>query len=146
VSITRFDSAGVPTREAAEFSAFTRWLRDSKRPSRVSLNFLRYHLARVCRSAPGVTVAVEFRMPDGSARAFGDACAEPSVLRYWTVLTAPPCDPACNSALRRWASGDRLVPGRRRMPGAGGRAVRGRSRRPRGRAPIRWPAARGRPR
>jgi hypothetical protein len=108
VSIVRFDPQDVTTREAQDFAAFSRWLSRPGQERRVSLNFLRYHLARICRSAPGARVRLELRATAVHTRAFDDVCREPAMLRYWTVLTPAPCHPRCGPALRRWAKGEAL--------------------------------------
>jgi hypothetical protein len=108
VSIVRFDPQDVTTREAKDFAAFSRWLSGSGRQHRVSLNFLRYHLARICRSAPGARVRLELGTSAVHTRAFENVCSEPAMLRYWTVLTPAPCHPRCGPVLRRWAKGEAL--------------------------------------
>lgn len=125
VSLRRFEVQGPSTPETREFAAFSRWLLDGGRHL-VSLNFVRYHLARICRSAPGATVRLEVLMRPGRTWASNDACAEPRMVRYWTVLTRVPCSPGCGGAIRRWARGEPLTqrgkdfPPRRLPPDAGG--------------------------
>ena len=108
VTIARFDPHGVTTREAQEFAAFTRWLDGPGRRYRISLNFLGYHLARICRSAPDTRVSLEVGTGPAQSRAFENVCREPAMLRHWTVLTPAQCHPRCGPILRRWASGEPL--------------------------------------
>jgi hypothetical protein len=101
-SIVRFEPRGIKTREAREFREFTEWLDEQDRPPQLHLNHLRYHMHRVCASAPGATLQLEIELR-GDTLAYENVCAEPTMLSYLVIPTESECRPSCGSALRRWA-------------------------------------------
>jgi hypothetical protein len=104
------DSVGYATVLALETEApagdLRAFLRALGPGTEVNLNFLRYHLSRVCASGQKVRLALRWR--DGERRWYPDACAAPEMVRYWPFPIATPCSPNCRALLTRWAQG-RLV-------------------------------------
>jgi hypothetical protein len=103
VRIVRVAAPNVPTAAARQFEAFGAWARQRQRP--VSLNFVRYHASRICRSAPDARVELTLLTPEQERLSFQDVCAEPSMLRYAVLSKYPACEPECKDVLRQWALG-----------------------------------------
>jgi hypothetical protein len=103
MSIERFDAQRIGTREAREFDEFVDWLELQGGRTWVHLNTVRYHMNRVCGSAPEGRVRLRLQPRAGDAWDFEDVCAAPTMLSYLAVPIAFECEPACSSALQRWA-------------------------------------------
>lgn len=81
---------------------FQALVRESQRQGYAfNLNFLRYHLGRLCDSAPGAAVRLTLRTATGEERAYPDACAEGALRWYVPVPLVANCRPRCAS-LKRW--------------------------------------------
>lgn len=101
VWIVRFAATELQTTEARQFEAFSAWTRQRQRS--VSLNFVRYHASRVCRSAPDARVGLTLLTESQQQLAYRDVCAEPAMLRYAVLSKYPACQPECKDALRQWS-------------------------------------------
>jgi hypothetical protein len=104
-SIVHLDVQGVETREAREFRVFLEELAEQDRPYRLNLNFLRYHLSRICGSAPGGTVGLGLEIDRVGRVDIANACANPSMLWYVPMPVVSECSPSCAATLRDWARG-----------------------------------------
>jgi hypothetical protein len=104
---------------AAANPGFHAMVRESQRQGyALNLNFVRYHLDRICDVAPGATVRLTLRPARGPERAYADACAERALRWYVPVPVVAHCRPGCPS-LKRWVA-EGAFPG----PGALGPARR----------------------
>jgi hypothetical protein len=98
-------SPGDPhTSAARELDAFAD--RAKRQRALVSLNFVRYHASRICRSSPDATLRLSLLTRDGEPIQADNACAEPSMLRYAILSGYPECDPDCRRYLRSRAARD----------------------------------------
>lgn len=105
VSLLDFDAEMIETREAREFGVFAEWLGTQDEPHVINLNFLRYHMSRICGSTSGPVVRLEIEEPGGDVLSFPNVCTEPTMLRYVPLPIALPCNPQCDPVIRRWARG-----------------------------------------
>lgn len=103
VAISRLDTGSLDTLPARQFQAFAAWTNRERRL--VNLNFLRYHAARICQSAPNATLQLSLRTEAGQRLEFDNACAEPKMLGYTVLSKYPECKPSCHSLLQEWAMG-----------------------------------------
>lgn len=94
---------GNPHASAArEFEAFAD--RAKRQRALVSLNFVRYHASRICRSSPDATLSLSLLTTEGEPIEPDNVCAEPSMLRYAILSGYPECDPDCRPYLRSRAA------------------------------------------
>ena len=105
-SIVRFEPRAIETREVREFVAALARLDGRNQPYQLNLNFLRYQMNRICRSAPGGTFGLTLRTEEGRMLDFANACAEPTMLWHSVIPIGARCNPACGPVFRDWARGD----------------------------------------
>lgn len=101
VQIQRFEPRNVESPAASELGAFATWTGSTRRV--VNLNFVRYHVSRVCESAPDARVGLTLRTEAGAQMDFENVCAEPSMLRYSPLTSMSECKPVCWGYVKQWA-------------------------------------------
>jgi hypothetical protein len=103
VTISRLNAGSLDTQPAREFQVFASWTNRERRL--VNLNFVRYHVTRMCQSAPNATLELSLRTEAGQRLEFDNACAERSMLGYTVLSKYPECKPSCHGTLQEWAMG-----------------------------------------
>jgi len=103
VSVERLDSS-VQTARFRQFKAFVDWTK--RRDVLINLNFLRYHLNRLCGEERDRAVSVQIVGQGGSRAVHENACDEPSLQGYFGLSSYDECDPECENYLRQWARGE----------------------------------------
>jgi hypothetical protein len=103
VSAVRVAMRGPDTAETRELQAFADWA--GRHGSRINLNFLRYHVDRMCRSVPDGSVSLRLLDEAGRVRSFDNVCTEPTMRNYAVLARFAECQPGCKGVLARWAQG-----------------------------------------
>ena len=102
VRILRVSTRDLKTPAAEQFDEFADYA--ARRGRMVHINFLRYHAARVCESAPQATLSLTLASEQGGRMEIRNACAEPTMLSYSLLSGYPECRPGCDGELRKWAA------------------------------------------
>lgn len=94
--------AGKPNiPEISEFQTFA--TSASGRGFRLNLDFVRYHVNRMCQAAPKGSLGLAFKTAAGETLDFENVCSQPALRQYWPIGESAACYPGCDPILERWA-------------------------------------------